>query len=102
MGLRSAFNPLGALPIISAPPTLTWTVDNINTAGAPSGASDLTSYLVLPVSWNIGGSNISANNVDVVSYESDINHEGFYVVTLQYTTSASSVSLNDSNFTVNS
>lgn len=104
MGIRSAFNPLGALPYTVAVSdngyTITWTVDNI-----PKVGNDY----VLPSSWFIGGTTVSSSSLSV-SYAADTNpnHSGCYVATLTYQVATGtapgsvSVALNDSDFVANS
>lgn len=81
MGIRSAFNPLGAMPFQSGY-TVTWTVDNIIKTG--SSETTKSSYL-LPTSWLIDGSSVALSAInDVVTVVADSSHSGCYVVTLSY------------------
>lgn len=89
MGIRSAFNPLGALPIAT---TLSWTISHINMYDGS---------LILPSSWLIGGVAVGASSCTVVSSAVETGGET-YTVTLSANYPSNgigrTVTPNDSNF----
>ena len=104
MGIRSAFNPLGTLPYVSVSygiATVTWTIDNIPVrSGTYANRKDA---LVLPSSWNIGGTTVALGDINYVSDMEDTNHADCRIVYLSYTFPSagyveSTVSENDTNF----
>ena len=94
MGIRSAFNPLGALPYSSGY-VVTWTIDNIPKIG---------NTYVLPEAWSVDGVTVSTSALEMGTVSNDEENSGCYVVPFSYTVESGAdpgnhtVTVNDSNF----